>query len=125
MTDIGAKLRRARERRGLSLAQMAAKTKIPVAALDAIERNELSRLPGGIFRRGFVRTYALEAGLDPDQTVDEMFAAAGDVPLRQAAQALPDKESEFESDRRIARVVLTLVAISIPLIIAILYFTLR
>jgi cytoskeleton protein RodZ len=124
MTDIGAKLRRARERRGLSLAQMAAKTKIPVAALDAIERNELSRLPGGIFRRGFVRTYALEAGLDPDQTVDEMFAA-GDVPPRQAAQVLPDKESEFESDRRIARVVLTLVAISMPLIIAILYFTLR
>jgi hypothetical protein len=40
-----------------------------VQALDAIERNDIARLPGGIFSRGFVRGYAHEVGLDPEETV--------------------------------------------------------
>src|SRR6266566_2801022 len=63
--DFGRMLREARERRGASLQQIAATTKISVAVLDALERNDISRLPSGIFGRAFVRSYALEVGLDP------------------------------------------------------------
>jgi transcriptional regulator with XRE-family HTH domain len=73
MDDFGGKLRQARERRGISLRQIAASTKISIAALEALERNDASRLPGGIFSRAFVRSYAVEAGLDPDQTVREFL----------------------------------------------------
>ena len=44
--DVGACLREARERRGLSLRQIAGATRISVQALDAIERNDIRRLPG-------------------------------------------------------------------------------
>jgi cytoskeletal protein RodZ len=73
MTDFGEKLRRAREERGISLRQISANTKISVAALEALERNDLSKLPGGLFSRSFVRSYASEVGLDPDQTVHEFL----------------------------------------------------
>ena len=71
MSDFGAKLREARERRGVSLRDIAAHTKFSVAALEALERNDPSRLPGGIFARAFVRSYAAEVGLDPEATVRE------------------------------------------------------
>ena len=68
------KLRDARERRGISLRQIANATKISIGALEALERNDISRLPGGIFSRAFVRSYASEVGLDPDATIQEFIA---------------------------------------------------
>ena len=78
MTDFGGKLRLARERRGVSLRQIAVSTKISVGALEALERNDMSRLPGGIFSRALVRSYALEVGLDPEDTVREFLERFGD-----------------------------------------------
>ena len=60
MSDFGDKLRQARERRGVSLCDIAAHTKFSIASLEALERNDTSRLPGGIFARAFVRSYAVE-----------------------------------------------------------------
>src|SRR5215467_4854106 len=72
--DFGGKLREARERKGVSLRQIAAATKISVAVLEALERNDISRLPGGIFGRAFVRSYAVEVGLDPEETIQDFVA---------------------------------------------------
>jgi len=72
--DFGARMRHAREQRGVSLRQIAEATKISVSALEALERNDISRLPGGIFSRAFVRSYAAEIGVDPEQTVREFLA---------------------------------------------------
>ena len=47
MMDVGTELRNGRERRGISLAVLAATTKISVANLQAIERGDFARLPGG------------------------------------------------------------------------------
>src|SRR5262249_62316511 len=71
--DFGSKLRAARERKGVSLREIANATKISVRALDALERNDISHLPGGIFSRSFVRAYAVQTGLDPDETVNDFF----------------------------------------------------
>src|SRR5205085_11207009 len=72
--DVGRTLREARERRGVSLRQIANATKISMSALEALERNDISRLPGGIFTRAFVRSYAVEVGLDPEQLVHQFIA---------------------------------------------------
>ena len=72
--DFGRSLREARERRGVSLRQIANATKIGMSALEALERNDISRLPGGIFSRAFVRSYAIEVGLDPEATIQEFIA---------------------------------------------------
>src|SRR3954471_21569645 len=73
-SDFGTRMKQAREARGVSLRQIAESTKISVSALEALERNEISRLPGGIFSRAFVRSYAAEIGVDPEQTVREFLA---------------------------------------------------
>ena len=67
--DVGAALREAREQRGLSLNRLSQDTKITVTILQAIETNRRDMLPGGIFLRGFVRAYAREIGLNPEDTV--------------------------------------------------------
>jgi transcriptional regulator with XRE-family HTH domain len=68
---FGLRLRVARERRGVSLAEISAKTKVPVAVWEAMERNDFSRWPSGLFARAYVRDFAGLAGLDPVETVDE------------------------------------------------------
>src|SRR5476649_2790879 len=73
-SDFGARMRQAREQRGVTLRQIADTTKIGISQLEALERNDISRLPGGIFSRAFVRSYAAEIGVDPEQTVREFLA---------------------------------------------------
>jgi Helix-turn-helix domain len=62
--SFGAGLRRERERRQIALSSIAANTKIGLGLLQALERDDLSRWPSGIFRRAFIRAYAEAAGLD-------------------------------------------------------------
>jgi transcriptional regulator with XRE-family HTH domain len=74
MTDtFGARLRRAREQRQVSLADIAARTKIKASLFEELERDDASRWPVGIFRRSFMRAYAQSVGLDPDDTVREFL----------------------------------------------------
>ena len=126
MTDFGGKLRQARERRGVSLRQIAANTKISAAALEALERNDVSRLPGGIFSRAFVRSYAIEVGLDPDETVKEFLERfQAEPPPSAVPVAVPEEESAFESQRRMASVLLILVVVSLAIGAVILYLQFR
>jgi cytoskeleton protein RodZ len=69
--NFGTHLREAREKRGVSLRQIATSTRISIGTLEALENNEVKKLPGGIFSRAFVRSYAQEIGLDPDEAVRE------------------------------------------------------
>ena len=71
---IGAKLHDARERAGLSLREVSEHTKIPTCLLQAIERNDASKLPGGLYSRGYVRSFAIAVSLDPETTVAEFVA---------------------------------------------------
>jgi cytoskeletal protein RodZ len=128
MSDFGGKLRQARERRGVSLRQIATSTKISVGALEALERNDVSKLPGGIFSRAFVRSYAIEVGLDPEETVREFlerFQGQPSPATVASRKRATEEESSFDSQQRIAGVLLKLIIISVPLIGVILYFTLR
>ncbi len=115
--DFGSRLRNARERRGISLRQIANATKISVGVLEALERNDISRLPGGIFGRAFVRSYAVEVGLDPEATIQDFMATFPNDSVT-AGHPTSERNDDFElleSDRRRAGTYLSLVAISIPI----------
>jgi cytoskeleton protein RodZ len=79
--EIGPELRRAREARGLSLQQIADATKIPISSLRALENDEFHRLPGGIFTRGFIRTYAANVGIDGERLARAHLAQQEEAPL--------------------------------------------
>src|SRR5919109_2074625 len=104
VADFGTKLKRAREGRGISLRQIATATKISVAALEALERNDISRLPGGIFSRAFVRSYAIQVGLDPEDTVREFIAQfpSDSVTAGHPTTVQVEDHEAHESDRRMA-----------------------
>jgi transcriptional regulator with XRE-family HTH domain len=122
--DFGRKLREARERRGISLRQIAGATKIGVSALEALERNDISRLPGGIFSRAFVRSYAIEVGLDPETTIREFIAQFPHDSVTVGHPLSPQAEDHdaVESDRRTAVTFVRLVVMSIPIAVAVVYF---
>jgi hypothetical protein len=54
----------ARQRRGITLQQIADDTKIPLRHLAALEREDLSALPAGVYRRAEVRAFARAVGVD-------------------------------------------------------------
>jgi cytoskeletal protein RodZ len=124
---FGSRLREARERRGISLRQIANATKISVSALEALERNDISRLPGGIFSRAFVRSYAMEVGLDPEETIQEFIAQFphDSVTAGHPAAEQSDDNELHESHRRMASVFVRLIAVSVPIVAAVLYFGAR
>lgn len=123
--EFGTKLKRAREQKAISLREIAIATKISVTALEALERNDISRLPGGIFSRGIVRAYAIEVGLDPEQTVRDFIEQFPTDSVTAGSPHVPTEDhTAIESDRRSAQTVVTLASISLPVAIAILYFTL-
>ena len=72
MTSIGDTLRRERLRRNLEIPKISEALKISVRFLDAIEHDDLSKLPGGVFTRSFIRQYAVYLGLDAEELVAEV-----------------------------------------------------
>lgn len=64
MRELGAALRRAREELGLDLNALEERTKIRKRYLLALEEGDWSVLPGDVYARGFVRSYAEAVGLD-------------------------------------------------------------
>src|SRR5688572_10889175 len=72
--DIGGRLLRAREQRGLSLRDTAQRTKLSISVLQAIERNDFASLPGGMFRKAYLRTVAAEVGLNPNEVAADYCA---------------------------------------------------
>src|SRR6185295_8560881 len=68
---FGPRLRRERERRGITLDTISTVTKVGVDLWEGLERNDFSRWPSGIFARAFMRDYAKAVGLDADEVVDE------------------------------------------------------
>jgi cytoskeletal protein RodZ len=121
--DFGGMLKAAREKRGVSLRHIANATKISVAALEALERNDISRLPGGLFSRAFVRSYALEVGLNPDQTIERFVARFPEVAVTaaHAAAEQQEEEEEHDSNQQTAATFVRLIAISVPIVAGLLY----
>jgi len=84
---FGPRLRSERERRGISLETIASVTNVGIELWQALERNDFSRWPSGIFARAFVRDYARAVGLDADEVVDE-FCRLFPIGDRRAARVI-------------------------------------
>jgi hypothetical protein len=67
-------MRQRRERQQIALTTIADQTKIKLSLLEALERDDVSHWPSGIFRRAFIRAYAHAIGLEPDVVVRDFLA---------------------------------------------------
>jgi Helix-turn-helix domain/GAF domain len=71
--SFGTRLRKERERRQIALTSIVEDTKISFSLLEALERDDVSHWPSGIFRRSFIRAYAQKISPDPDVVVREFL----------------------------------------------------
>lgn len=84
---VGERLRAARERLGMSLAEIGARTRVPLRHLEAIEESNYGALPSPTYAVGFVRAYARAVGEDE-------VALARDV--RVEAQKAPRTTPQYQ-----------------------------
>lgn len=68
---LGEKLRQAREARGISISEVAEATRISALYLESIENNDYRTLPGGIFNKGFVKSFAKFVGIDEQEALQD------------------------------------------------------
>ena len=68
---LGEKLRQAREERGISISEVAEQTRISPHYIDSIENDDYRTLPGGIFNKGFVKSYAKYVGIDEQEALQD------------------------------------------------------
>jgi cytoskeletal protein RodZ len=87
MSGFGETLRKEREARGVALEAITKITKINNRHLVALEQEQFQTLPGGVFNKGIVRSYARALGLNEDEWVQRYLSAY------QASGKAPDEET--------------------------------
>ena len=110
--NFGTVLREARERRQVSLADVARQTKVSVTALQLLEAGKFADLPHETFVRGFIRSYARTVGIshvEPLSLFDEAVAARRNAetplgrslaPRTQTLPAVPLPEARVTTTRK-------------------------
>jgi cytoskeletal protein RodZ len=89
--SLGEKLRQARESRGISISEVAEQTRISSLYLEGIEADDYRTLPGGIFNKGFVKSYAKHVGVDEQEA------------LQDYARLLSSQDSSADDDPKVYR----------------------
>jgi cytoskeleton protein RodZ len=123
---IGTILREARNRRKIELAEVEAATRIRLRFLRAIEREEWDVLPGGVYTRGFIRTYATFLGLDGQRLADEYRrdaegANGSPLPLADSGSTAADKPPSSPNRRRPGAAWLAIPAVLLVAVLAIVF----
>lgn len=115
---LGEKLRHAREDRGFSLSDVAEQTRISSLYLESIENDDYRLLPGGIFNKGFVKSFAKFVGLDEQEAMADYAA----LTVESESESFKTYKPEVLTDDRsgsmmptlvVAGVILTLMTIGI------------
>lgn len=111
---LGEKLREAREERGLSVGEVAEQTRISPHYIDSIERDDYKPLPGGIFNKGFVKSFAKAVGVNEQEAVADYTrqATASDVALVDEQRVYkPEVLTDENSGRSMLPTIITAVVI--------------
>ena len=103
MPTLGEELRRRREERGTTLAEISEATRIGTRFLKAIEADNFSVLPGGIYTRNFIRSYAESVGMGEDEAIalyhQQMSGQSPDQP-----QPTPVEPQPLPAPEKVSRI---------------------
>lgn len=77
--SVGQSLRSAREKKGLTLEDVAAQTRIPRRHLESLENSDWERLPAPTYTAGFAKSYASAVGLDRSEVYEQLRIEMGGV----------------------------------------------
>lgn len=104
MESIGEFFRQVRETKGLTVDEVASKTRIRTDFVKALEEGNFARLPDQVFAKGFVRSYARSLGLDEEDAIHRFIQSAGAFYEKQdERERLKVRQAEEERKRRANR----------------------
>ena len=103
MGAFGERLKREREKRKITLDEVAQATKISTRFLRAIEEEKFDLLPGGIFNKGFVRSYANHLGLNAEEAVADYTEAYNASHPQESTVVDPEAEGRKILEQRVQR----------------------
>lgn len=116
MESVGEFFKQVRETKGLTVDEVASKTRIRADFIKALEDGNFARLPDQVFAKGFVRSYARSLGLDEDDAIQRFVQSAGAFYDKQdERERLKVRQVEEERKRRANRKAVA-VAISIAVV---------
>jgi cytoskeletal protein RodZ len=122
MESIGEFFKQVRETKGLTIDEVASKTRIRTDFVKALEDGNFAKLPDQVFARGFVRSYARSLGLDEEDAIHRFAQSAGSYYDKQVErERLKIRQAEEERKRQANR---KAVAIAIGIAILALIFLL-
>jgi cytoskeletal protein RodZ len=75
METVGQYLRRSREAKQMSIEEIARSTRVPMSSVERIESDQFDELPGEVFVRGFLKSYARSLGLSCDDVLARYTAS--------------------------------------------------
>ena len=87
--NFGSYLKHERELRGVPLEEISGTTKIHIRFLQALEENKFDELPGKVFIKGYIRSYANTIGSDVEETLNIYEASVGDKPPESISESEP------------------------------------
>jgi cytoskeletal protein RodZ len=99
-SSFGRWLRRQREVRNIALREVAETTNISIRYLEALEDDRFEALPAPVFAKGFLREYARDVGLDPDEVVNHYLAARQDATVEEAERVATAQRASSPSPWR-------------------------
>ena len=98
MTSVGEHLRKLREDKRMSLAEVSRATRVPIASVERIEADRFDELPGEVFVRGFLRAYAKALDVPADDVLARYTASrrvAWVTPLPITSPVRPARSRRF------------------------------
>ncbi|HKT36168.1 MAG TPA: RodZ domain-containing protein [Nitrospira sp.] len=104
MDSIGDFFKQVRETKGLTVDEVASKTRIRTDFVKALEEGNFAKLPDQVFARGFVRSYARSLGLDEEDAIHRFIQSAGAFYEKQdERERLKVRQAEEERKRQANR----------------------
>jgi cytoskeletal protein RodZ len=98
MDSVGQLLRQRREAKNMSIEEIARSTRVPMSSVERIESDQFDELPGEVFVRGFLKSYAKAVDLDPDEVLARYTASrriAWVTPLPIASPSRPIRSRRY------------------------------
>ena len=92
MEDFGSYLKSERELRGVPLEEVSTNTKIHVRFLQALENNQFDDLPGEVFVKGYIRSFAKVIGSDEEEMLSAYDDAMKELSQKEISTSVPVKE---------------------------------
>ena len=106
---LGQKLKQAREALGIPVSEVASQTRIAPLYIESIDNDDYRALPGGIFNRGFIKSYAKYVSVDEAEALADYARLLNDTEGNDVEEVKTYNPQVLTDDRQTPSIVPTII----------------